>query len=147
MEMSDGTSGDQMIFVNTFKDEKRKQILDFSTMDQVNQEEVTINTKGNQAVLEVEDMEMDFAFDTIDNEVNYPRWAICDQPPNSPNGYREFSNKDSRVGINHFVDQFIETKEEDSIDEREIFGDTLNLSQIYRPQSQMSQSPERVNPQ
>ena len=106
-------------------------------MDQVNQEEVTINTKGNQVVLEVEDM--DFAFDTIDNEVNY-------QPPNSPNVIREYSNKDSRVAVNHFVDQLIDNKLE-SIDEREIFGDTLNLSQIYRPQSQISQSPERINNQ
>ena len=102
-------------------------------MDQVNQEEVTINTKGNQVVLEVEDMDMDLAFDTIDNEVNYPQGANCDQPPNSPNGYQESPNNDSRGVMNHFVDQFIVTKEEDSIDEREIFGDTLNLSQIYRP--------------
>ena len=45
-------------------------------MDQVNQEEVNINPKGKQFAFAVEDI--DLAFDTIDNEVNYTQGAIVE---------------------------------------------------------------------
>ena len=50
-------------------------------MDQVNQEEVTINPKGKHFAFAVEDI--DLAFDTIDNEVNYTQGAIV-----APDHYR-----------------------------------------------------------
>ena len=46
-------------------------------MDQVNQEEVAINPKGKPFAFGVEDI--DLAFDTIDNEINYTQGAIVGQ--------------------------------------------------------------------
>ena len=51
-------------------------------MDQVNQEEVTINPKGKQFAFAVEDI--DLAFDTIDNEINYTQGAIIDDGDYGP---------------------------------------------------------------
>ena len=46
-------------------------------MDQVNQEEVTINPNAKVFAFGLENI--DLAFDTIDNEVNYTQGAIVNQ--------------------------------------------------------------------